>query len=158
ADHGTASGDVGFRAVIAESRMHTHNGRIPPPPYEVTINNNLGQFVAPEHLELIEEVESEDSEIKAGDIVIATGEVFGITEGEEYEVKEFETGMRYFLDDDGDVRHVNVHEGILRKKPDKKDFKEGDIVIATEGELDITEGNEYEICEDLHGVLYFLDD
>ena len=156
--HSLESGDIGTVTGIAESVRHTHNGRLIPTPYEVTINNNLGQFVAPEHLELIEEVESEDSEIKAGDIVIATGEVFGITEGEEYEVKEFETGMRYFLDDDGDVRHVNVHEGILRKKPDKKDFKEGDIVIATEGELDITEGNEYEICEDLHGVLYFLDD
>lgn len=155
--HSLESGDIGTVTGIAESIRHTHNGRLIPTPYEVTINN-LGQFVAPEHLELIEEVESEDSEIKAGDIVIATGEVFGITEGEEYEVKEFETGMRYFLDDDGDVRHVNVHEGILRKKSDKKDFKEGDIVIATEGELDITEGNEYEIREDLHGVLYFLDD
>ena len=156
--HSLESGDIGTVTDIAESIKHTHNGRLIPTPCEVTINNNLGQFVAPEHLELIEEVESEDSEFKAGDIVIATGEVFGITEGEEYEVKEFETGMRYFLDDDGDVRHVNVHEEILRKKSDKKDFKEGDIVIATEGELDITEGTEYEIREDLHGDLYFLDD
>src|SRR5699024_11240428 len=65
--HSLESGDIGTVTGIAESIRHTHNGRLIPTPYEVTINN-LGQFVAPEHLELIEEVESEDSEIKAGDI------------------------------------------------------------------------------------------
>ena len=129
--HSLESGDIGTVTDIAESIRHTHNGRLIPTPYEVTINN-LGQFVAPEHLELIEEVESEYSEIKVGDIVIATEDELDITEGEEYEVKEFEPGMRYFLDDAGDARHVNLHEEYLRKKTAKRGFKKGDVVYVNE--------------------------
>lgn len=130
--HSLESGDIGTVTDIAESIRHTHNGRLIPTPYEVTINNNLGQFVAPEHLELIEEVESEYSEIKAGDIVIAIEDELDITEGTEYEIREDLHGDLYFLDDDGDVRHVNFHEDRLRKKTAKRGFKKGDIVYIKE--------------------------
>lgn len=91
----------------------------------------------------IKKIDEDGSEIKAGDIVIATEDEFDITEGYEYEIKERESGTLYFHDDDGDIRYVNVHEEILRKKSDKRGFKKGDIVCVNE---EITDSSGDSIC------------
>lgn len=101
--------------------------------FEVEFKNNIGTIVQTAGIAQIVKVpedSSESAEIKAGDIVIATEDEFDITKGVEYEIKQRETGTLYFHDDDGDIRHVNVHEDRLRKKPAKRSFKKGDIVYV----------------------------
>lgn len=115
--------------------------------FEVEFKNNCGTITQVAGIVQIVKVpensSEDDSEIKAGDIVIATEDELDITEGVEYEIKERETGTLYFLDDDGDIRYVNVHEEYLRKKTDKRSFKKGDIVYVNE---EITDNSGDTIC------------